>query len=74
MCRAARINVPWPIEPCLPYRLAEKVVDLRASLGKVASAYLGLLLEQKFEDGTPVLEVAFAMDPELRRRFLALFG
>jgi hypothetical protein len=51
-----------------------EVAQMRKSLGAAFSGYLGLLMDQKFEDGTSVLEVLFETSPELRAQFRRVLG
>lgn len=45
--------------------------ECRKALGRAWSAYLELLFEQKLDDGTPLLQVVLAQNPDLRRRLVS---
>lgn len=45
----------------------ERQVSRRAA-GKAWSAYLQLALDEKAEDGTPIMELVLAYNPKLRER------
>lgn len=45
--------------------------DNRKQLAAAWSPYLEVALRERLDDGTPVLEVVFAVRPDLRERLLA---
>lgn len=62
---------------CQLSRQAKKTLvsmESRAALGRAWSAYLDLLLDQKFEDGFPVLQYILATNSDLARRLDKALG
>lgn len=54
--------------------IRHEIDRLHQIAGQLAGGWLGALLDQRLDDGTPVLMVALNEDRELRDRFWALLG
>lgn len=52
-------------------RLNEQIEYLKVMLGDFVSRWLEYLMNDRLEDGTLVLDIVFAQDPELRDQFRA---
>lgn len=58
-------NLPQPTDAEVAYQHRH----CRQATARAWSAYLDLALRERLDDGTPILALVFAHDPDLRERF-----